>query len=62
MPGKGSRIVPVRIPEELLRRVELQIAQRNMVTNEAPWTMSDFVRVSVERNLSKMERSRRRTK
>lgn len=57
--SKGSKIVPVRIPRGLLLRAELQIAARNMVTRDEPWDMSEFIRVSIERNLRKMERSRK---
>jgi hypothetical protein len=57
--SRGSPVVPIRIPVELLDRIERQIRQRNHHTHEEPWTLSDFIRVSVERNLSKMCRSRR---
>ncbi len=56
----GSKIVPVRIPPELLRRIEIQILQRNIHTAEEPWVMSDFIKISIERNLRKMERSRKK--
>jgi len=59
MPSKGTPGVRVRIPVDLQERVLRQIASRNAVSDLEPWTFSDFVRVSLERELAKMARSRR---
>jgi hypothetical protein len=50
----------VRIPEDLLARIQQQIDSRNAFTAAEPWTLSDWIRVVSERELRKMARSRRR--
>lgn len=59
MPSKGSKVLQVRVPPDLLAAVELQIQQRNIFTREAPWNISDWIRCAMEEKLKKMERSRR---
>jgi hypothetical protein len=56
----GSRIVSVRIPEDLLRRIQAQIRQRNRVSPEQPWVLGEFLRQASEEKLAKMVRSRAR--
>jgi len=62
MPSKGSQIVPVRFEAELLSLMKRTIEQRNAVSPNEPWTMSDFIRAAVQEKLAHMERSRKRPK
>jgi hypothetical protein len=56
--SKGSPIVPVRIPPELLGEVARCIARRNVWSRNEPWTTSGFVIAAIREKLAKMERSR----
>lgn len=60
--SRGSRIVKVRVPENLLAWIEETIAGRNQRTRKEPWTMSDFLREAVAEKLKHMSRSRRRVR
>lgn len=60
--AKGSKVSVVRIPDDLRKRIELQILSRNVHSREEGWVWSDFVRVACEEKLAKMARSRRRSK
>lgn len=52
-------ITPVRLAAELLERVHQVIDRRNAHRPRArPWTLSEFVRVCLEREMRKMTRSR----
>lgn len=62
MPSKGSKVLQVRVPRDLLNAIKMQIAQRNVFTKEEPWKVSDFIRAAMVEKLKKMERSRRKTK
>lgn len=57
--SKGSPIVPIRIPPDLLGEMERVIAARNVVTRGEPWTRTGFVISAIREKLLKMERSRR---
>jgi hypothetical protein len=57
--SRGTRIYAVRLSPDLMDRVELQIASRNIWTKETEWTLSDFIRVALEEKLAKMARCRR---
>ena len=56
--SRGSERVTVRLPADLLARIERQVSQRNHYTREQPWNLSDFLRAAAEEKLSKMSRSR----
>lgn len=56
----GSRIVPVRIPEDLELAILDCIAGRNLRSPNEPWTMSEFIRQAITEKLCHMERSRSR--
>lgn len=58
--SKGSTIVPVRIPSDLLRQVEETYLGRNLFAPKNPWTLSDFVRVALKEKIAKMQRSRKK--
>lgn len=59
MPSKGTQVYTVRLPPDLVAEAQAQIDSRNSWTVDLPWTLSDFIRVSMERNLAKMARSRK---
>jgi len=58
--SRGTRIYAVRLPNALMSEVEAQIDSRNVWSSEIPWTLSDFIRVCIVRELRKMARSRKR--
>ncbi len=45
--AKGSRIVPVRIEDDMYASMEKLIASRNKNTQEEPWSMSSFIRYCI---------------
>lgn len=60
--SKGSPIVPIRIPAELLALVDEQIASSNTRRGDEPWTRSAFIIAAIKEKLDKMERSRKSKK
>lgn len=60
--SKGSVRWTVRVPAELLKLVQWQIAQRNAYSSREPWSESDWIRVAMEEKLKKMQRSRNKKK
>jgi len=56
--SRGSPIVPVRIPAELLAEIGQVIDGRNERARGAPWTRSEFIVLALREKLAKMERSR----
>jgi len=56
--AKGSPIIPVRIPADLLGAIDRQIESRNAVAHGEPWTRSAFIVAALREKLAKMERSR----
>lgn len=56
--SKGSKIVPVRIPEDLLKQMDLTISRRNFWSKEEAWTTSRFIQIAIREKLHKMERGR----
>jgi Arc/MetJ-type ribon-helix-helix transcriptional regulator len=57
--SRGSKIVPVRLPADLLEALELQIERRNRYSRRRPWNRSDAARYAIMQLLRKMARSRR---
>jgi hypothetical protein len=57
--SKGTKVYPVRLDPGLMEDVEITIERRNMMTREAPWTLSDFLRIAIREKIRKMERCRR---
>lgn len=55
--AKGSPVVSVRIPAELLVLVDEVIARSAHSRKEGPWTRSSFVVAAIEEKLEKMARS-----
>ena len=60
--SKGSRIVPVRVPDELLVRLSAAVERSARTRFDGPWSVSEFVRSAIEDKLQHMERSRRSRK
>lgn len=56
----GTRVYTVRLPAALMHEVNWTIQRRNVWTAAEPWTISDFIRVALEREIRKMMRSRKR--
>lgn len=57
--SKGSKIVPVRIPDEMLAEMESAVASQNFHTKGEPLTVSGWIRQCVERELRDRRRKRR---
>lgn len=56
--SKGSPIIPIRIPAEVLASMDLTIVQRNTYTHNEPWSRSSFIISAIKDKIAKMERSR----
>lgn len=54
----GSKIVPVRIPAELLKAVETDLQSCNAHLPDYPYTVSDWIRKAIAERLAKHARSR----
>jgi hypothetical protein len=57
--SKGSPIIPIRFPTELLAWVDDEVARAQRTRSAGPWTRSSFVLTAVRAFLDKRERSRR---
>ena len=57
--SKGSPIIPIRFPQELLAQVDKEVARAERTRPGEPWTRSSFVLAAVRAFLAKRERSRR---
>lgn len=55
--SRGSQIVPVRIPAELLGLVDDTVARSVHTRKDGPWTRSSFIVKAIEDCLRKMARS-----
>jgi hypothetical protein len=55
--SKGSQIVPVRFPAELLQLVDQAVARSVSTRRDSPWTRSSFIVSAIEEKLNKMARS-----
>jgi hypothetical protein len=58
--SKGTRIVTLRVPDELRRACEAQIDMSEPWRAGEPWTLGEFIRVAIKEKLAKMARCRRR--
>ena len=57
--SKGSPIIPVRIPAELLAAVDAAIARTSLKRREGPWTRSAWILQALRDKLAHMERAAR---
>ena len=57
--SKGSPVTPLRIPQDLLDLVRIQIDQSECYRRGEPWTLSSFIRAAILEKLAKMKRSRK---
>ena len=55
--ARGSPVVSVRIPAELLALVNEVIARSADTRKDGPWTLSSFIVAAVEEKLEKQARS-----
>lgn len=58
--SKGSKIVPIRIPEDLLEQILVRIASANVQRSEEPYTMSSWIIKCIRDRLDHNTRSRRK--
>lgn len=57
--GKGSPVIPIRFPVDLLAVVDQEVSRSADYRTDGPWTRSSFVLAAVREKLAKMERSRK---
>jgi hypothetical protein len=55
--SRGSPLVSVRIPAELLELVDQVVARSVDTRPDGPWTRSSFIVAAIEEKLKKMARS-----
>lgn len=55
--AKGSPVVAVRIPTELLELIDDVIVRSAATRKDGPWTRSSFIIAAIEEKLDKMARS-----
>jgi hypothetical protein len=56
--SRGTAHLPLRIPADLLARVDACVAELQERTRGSPPTRSDWIRKAIEEALAKRERSR----
>ena len=56
--SKGSKVVPVRIPDELLAEIESAIESANYHTKGEIYTVSSWIRKQLEMKLHNLRRSK----
>jgi hypothetical protein len=59
--SKGSQVVPVRIPAELLELVDQAVARSVDTRIAGPWNRSSFIIRAIEEKVAKMARSAGKT-
>lgn len=59
MPSKGSRIIPIRLPSDLLDQVDKAVQGSELRRKGEPWTRSSFIRRAIEEKLAHAARSRK---
>lgn len=66
MPGKGTPVHAVRLPQRLIEEIDLAVHRRNIwrrrlffVRFDKLWSRSAFIITAIRDKLAKMERSRR---
>jgi hypothetical protein len=57
VPGKGSPLLSLRLPAELLALVDKAVARSAGTRRAGPWTSSSFILAAIEEKLAKMARS-----
>jgi hypothetical protein len=55
--ARGSPLVSIRIPDELLALVDQAVARSVDRRRDGPWTRSGFILRAIEEKLAKMARS-----
>jgi hypothetical protein len=55
--ARGSPILSIRIPTELLELVDQAVARSVDTRKDGPWTRSSFILAAIEEKLKKMARS-----
>lgn len=55
----GSQVIPLRIPAELLARMDAAIASANAGRHEEEYTRSTWMRAAIEARLAHVERARK---
>lgn len=60
--SRGSKIVPVRIPDELLDEVEVAVSSQNYHTKGEPHTLSGWIRKCIAEKLAHLKRSNKKRK
>lgn len=60
--SRGNKIVPLRLSAETLAAMEARIERRNASTREEPWTVSDYIRHCIARDLAHIERGKKSRK
>jgi hypothetical protein len=58
--SKGSKVVPIRFPTDLLAEVMAAIASRNEWTYEEPNSLGEWIRDACRERLNKLKRGRRK--
>jgi len=57
--SKGSKIVPVRLPDELLSEMMAAVASQNFHTKGEPLTVSGWIRKQIEMKLHNLKRTKK---
>lgn len=57
---KGSRIVPVRLPPEILEQLDTTIERVNATRRAEPFDRSAFIRAAIADKINHYNRSRRK--
>jgi hypothetical protein len=60
--SKGSKIVPVRIPEVLIHEIQEAIASADVYRFDQPYTVSEWIRGAVAERLGHLRRARTQRK
>lgn len=59
--SKGSPIVPLRIPEEVLAEIDAKVS-RSLASGNDPHTRSSWILAAIREKLAHLKRGNRRTK
>jgi hypothetical protein len=57
--SKGSPVVPVRIPAELLAVIDATVSRVNVKTRGEPYTRSSWILAAIRDRLAHMERAKK---
>jgi len=58
--SKGSKVVPLRIDQELLNEIEQSVGAANYYTKGEPYTTSSWIRKCIREKLDHLRRSSKR--